>query len=59
MIVQEKLGLVVPEPVLETIRSLVLLPASWNLRMSPGLKLAMKLFEMGPTRLAVSALAED
>jgi hypothetical protein len=46
MMVQEKPGLVLPKPVFETIRQDVLVPVSWNFKMSPALMLAIKLREI-------------
>ena len=59
MIVQEKLGRVVPRPLFETSRLIVLLPANWNLSTSPTLRLAIKLFEIGTIWFAVFATAVD
>ena len=57
MMVQEKLGRVVPWPVLETRRSDRLLPVCWNFSTSPELKAVIKLAEMETVRLAVLAEA--
>ena len=54
--VQEKLGRVVPVPVLDTMESFRLVPVSWNFSTPPELTEARKLFEIGTIKFAVLAL---